>query len=138
MVRSFLFDRVRLQIRLVGRSGGGKPQVHADLIGTGEGCRSNASVPPALRSVAQQTSRPADISAFIGMDEHFCDPASPWQRGSNETPGPLRSAPIPVGPVDNSASTSFPNDRGTGWFLGESIGPSMTRSLIENYYIELW
>ena len=36
----------------------------------------------------------ADISSALGMPVFFCDPASPWQRGTNEnTNGLLECTP---------------------------------------------
>lgn len=51
--------------------------------------------------------RHAEFTAATSTPVDFCDPASPWQRGSNEnTNGPLRQYTLPLttnGKVDRQA-----------------------------------
>ncbi len=51
----------------------------------------------------RELARWADIEAALGIDVYFCDPHSPWQRGSNEQTGGLLRRWLPKGtPLDIS------------------------------------
>lgn len=60
------------------------------------------SIPQSLRKTmtydqGSEMSRHQDLSAALNMDIYFCDPRSPWQRGSNENANGLIREYLPKG-----------------------------------------
>jgi IS30 family transposase len=52
----------------------------------------------------KEMARHAEISVATGMDIYFCDPYSPWQRGSNENTVSVQRPAAQYFPKDTSLS----------------------------------
>lgn len=89
-----LVERSTRMVRLVKLSGIKGPDVRSAIV------RNLAQVPPHLRRSltwdrGREMSEHGLISQQLAMDVYFCDPGSPWQRGSNENTNRLLRQYLP-------------------------------------------
>jgi hypothetical protein len=84
----------------------------------------------------QEMANHVQIAAALDLDIYFCDPHSPWQRGSNETPtvsfaSTSRSSPTSPATTPTTSTSSPPNS--TDGPANDSSGGHLPKPLT-NYY----